>query len=158
MLKTLFIKIENSPGALSRVIGLFSQRGYNIESLNVSPTHKSSVSHIIIKTLENEISIIKIAQQLKKLIDVIQVKIINNKNYIERKLILLQLHVKTKNIKKILSIIIFLKSEIIKFDNNTFIIGMLGSNKKIKSFINIIKKMGKINKISTSEIIRISKT
>ena len=86
------ILLENEAGALSRVSGLFSARGYNIESLNVAPTHDSTVSRITVVTDGSDKVIEQIEKQLNKLIDVVKVLDLTADEHIEREILLLKLH------------------------------------------------------------------
>ncbi|MBZ2279205.1 acetolactate synthase small subunit, partial [Buchnera aphidicola] len=91
MRRILSIILENESGALSRVIGLFSQRGYNIETVTIAPTEDPTLSKMTIQTVGNTKSIEQIEKQLHKLIDVLKVVKIDNNSYIERELMLLKI-------------------------------------------------------------------
>lgn len=82
--------LENQPGALSRVVGLFSQRGYNIETLNVSPTDDETLSRLNITTKTDEMQLEQIQKQLHKLIDVLKVQEVTECEHIERELMLVK--------------------------------------------------------------------
>lgn len=81
--------LENEPGALSRVVGLFSQRGYNIDSLTVAPTQEPSLSCITIQIISNHKTLEQIKKQLNKLIDVVKVNELKNIYVIEREIMLI---------------------------------------------------------------------
>ena len=93
--RIISVLMENEPGALSRVVGLFSQRGYNIDSLNVAPTNDRSLSRLTLTTVCDNPVIEQITKQLNKLIDVVKVQDIAEGNHIERELMLIK--VKAKN-------------------------------------------------------------
>lgn len=82
--------LENEPGSLSRVVGLFSQRGYNIESLTVSPTEDQTLSRLNITTASDAMELEQIQKQLHKLIDVIKVQEVTEADYVERELLLVK--------------------------------------------------------------------
>lgn len=82
--------LENQPGALSRVVGLFSQRGYNIESLTVSPTDDETLSRMNITTTSDEMQLEQIQKQLHKLIDVLKVQEVTEYDHIERELMMVK--------------------------------------------------------------------
>ncbi|MGB5325692.1 MAG: acetolactate synthase small subunit, partial [Pseudomonadales bacterium] len=82
--RILSLLMENEPGALSRVVGLFSQRGYNIETLNVAPTNDTSLSRLTLTTIGNERTIEQITKQLNKLVDVIKLVDLTEGEHIER--------------------------------------------------------------------------
>ena len=97
MQKVISLLMENQAGALSRVVGLFSQRGYNIDSLIVAPTSDSTVSRLTMTTHEDEKVVEQITKQVNKLIDVVKVKDLTGNNLIDRELLLIKLEVNTKN-------------------------------------------------------------
>ena len=97
MQKVISLLMENQAGALSRVVGLFSQRGYNIDSLIVAPTLDPTVSRLTMTTHEDEKVVEQITKQVNKLIDVVKVKDLTGNNLIDRELLLIKLEVNTKN-------------------------------------------------------------
>ena len=97
MQKVISLLMENQAGALSRVVGLFSQRGYNIDSLIVAPTSDPTVSRLTMTTHEDEKVVEQITKQVNKLIDVVKVKDLTGNNLIDRELLLIKLEVNTKN-------------------------------------------------------------
>jgi acetolactate synthase-1/3 small subunit len=97
MQKVISLLMENQAGALSRVVGLFSQRGYNIDSLIVAPTSDSTVSRLTMTTHEDEKVVEQITKQVNKLIDVVKVKDLTGNNLIDRELLLIKLEINTKN-------------------------------------------------------------
>ncbi|WP_343189587.1 acetolactate synthase small subunit [Buchnera aphidicola] len=153
----LSVLLENEFGALSRVIGLFSQRGYNIDSLNVAPTQDPTLSLLTIKTIGNKRCIEQIKKQLNKLIDVLKVVKIKKNKYISREIILIKIKKKYKkkiNKKKTKK---KFKYSIINKNKKYLILQKTGNEKKINKFIKKIKNKIKIKKISRSGIINISK-
>ena len=90
MRRILSVLLENEPGALSRVVGLFSQRGYNIESLNVAPTDDHSLSRLTLTTTGDDLKIEQINKQLNKLIDVVKVVDLTEGAHVERDLLLVK--------------------------------------------------------------------
>ena len=90
MRRILSVLLENESGALSRVVGLFSQRGYNIESLNVAPTDDHSLSRLTVTTTGDDLKIEQITKHLNKLIDVVKLVDLTEGNHIERELMLVK--------------------------------------------------------------------
>ena len=90
MRRIISVLLENQPGALSRVVGLFSQRGYNIESLTVAPTEDVTLSRLNITVIANENILEQIEKQLHKLIDILKVANITESAYIEREIALVK--------------------------------------------------------------------
>lgn len=116
MKRTVALLMENQPGALSRVVGLFSQRGYNIESLIVAATEDSSLSRLTMTTTGDQKVIEQITKQLNKLIDVVKVLDLGESDYVERELLLVKfLHesVNKEVIKELNGVIVFENNELL---------------------------------------------
>ena len=92
MKRVIALLMENQPGALSRVVGLFSQRGYNIETLIVAPTNDPTLSRLTMTTIGDEKVVQQITKQLDKLIDVVTVCDLGESEFVERELILVKLN------------------------------------------------------------------
>ena len=90
MRRILSVLLENEPGALSRVVGLFSQRGYNIETLNVAPTEDASLSRLTLTTVGDDDTIEQITKQLNKLVDVVKLVDLSEGAHIERELMMIK--------------------------------------------------------------------
>ena len=90
MRRIISILMENEPGALSRVVGLFSQRGYNIETLNVAPTDDSTLSRLTLTTIGDDLHIEQITKQLNKLVDVVKIVDLTEGAHVERDLMLIK--------------------------------------------------------------------
>lgn len=156
MQHVLLIILENEAGALSRVIGLFSQRGYNIEKLTVIPTHTKLLSNITIYTSGNLNIIQQIKKQLKKLINVIKVTQIKYSDYIKQEILLIKILIKNEIIKKkITKILNKYNGEIIHIRNNIYIIKFSDTISKIQRIFYKIKKKIKILKYINSAIFEI---
>lgn len=151
----LLILLENEPGSLSRVVGLFSQRGYNIESITVSPTEDITISSVTIQTNGDKKTIEQIEKQLHKLINVLKVTQINQNNYIEREIALIKIQNSGYALEQSKIIIETFNGKIIDIIPNIYTIEITGSSKKINIFLNIIKKISTIIEISRSGIIGI---
>ncbi|VAX76449.1 acetolactate synthase small subunit [Buchnera aphidicola] len=157
MRRILSILLENESGALSRVVGLFSQRGYNIDSLSVAPTENHKISRLTIQTFGNKKTIEQIEKQLQKLIDVHYVVEITNKNYIEREILLIKIQIKDyKKTHKINQLIEIYQGVIIDCSSEQYIIQISSTNHIIDSFLNIAKKSFVILESSRSGILCIS--
>ena len=114
--RTVALLMENQPGALSRVVGLFSQRGYNIESLIVAATEDSSLSRFTMTTTGDQKVIEQITKQLNKLIDVVKVLDLGESDYVERELLLVKFShgsINTEVIKELDGEIIFKNNELL---------------------------------------------
>lgn len=156
MRRILSILLENESGALSRVIGLFSQRGYNIETVTVAPTEDPSLSKMTIQTVGNEKSIEQIEKQLHKLIDVLRVSKIEQTSHIEREIMLLKVQKNsyTNDIKHITEVF---RGQIVDITSTTYVLQLAGTTKKLDSFLKIIRSISEIIEMTRSGIVGIAR-
>jgi len=130
------ILIENEAGALSRVVGLFSARAYNIESLTVAPTEDDSLSRITIVAIGTDRIIEQITKQLNKLVDVVKLLDLSDGPHIEREMVLVKVKAATmaqrEDIKRLADIF---RGHIIDVTTSTYTIELTGSGRKVDSFI-----------------------
>ncbi len=131
--------MENESGALSRVAGLFSARGYNIESLTVAPTEDPSLSRMTIVTFGSEEIIEQITKQLNKLVDVVKLADITEGNHIERELMLIKVRAtdaqQRSEMKRLTDIF---RGRIIDVTDTTYVIELTGTCEKLDAFIEAI--------------------
>lgn len=137
---TIALLLENESGALSRVAGLFSARGYNIESLNVSMTDDPSLSRMTLVTWGDEQTIEQIVKQLNKLVDVVKLMDLAEHKHIARELMLVKIGAKNveacAGIKRIADIF---RGRIIDIANKTYTIEITGGRAKIEAFLEAMK-------------------
>ena len=133
------ILLENEAGALSRVAGLFSARGYNIETLTVAPTEDLSLSRLTIVTSGTDEVIEQITKQLNKLIDVIKVVDLSEAAHIERELMLIKVRATGKDREEIKRMADIFRGRIIDVTESTYVIELTGSGSKLDSFIQAIE-------------------
>jgi len=145
MKRTVALLMENQPGALSRVVGLFSQRGYNIESLIVAATEDSSLSRLTMTTTGDQKVIEQITKQLNKLIDVVKVLDLGESDYVERELLLVKfLH---ESINK--EVIKELNGEIV-FENNELLnIQFVGTSKELDQVLKDLESSNPLEIVRT---------
>ena len=131
--------MENESGALSRVAGLFSARGYNIQSLTVAPTEDPSLSRMTIVTHGSEEIIEQITKQLNKLVDVVKLADITEGGHLERELMLIKVradsHVLRDETKRVTDIF---RGRILDVSDDTYTIELTGSGDKLDAFINAL--------------------
>ncbi len=129
------ILMENESGALSRVAGLFSARGYNIESLTVAPTVDPTMSRLTLVTRGSEAIIEQITKQLNKLIDVVKLIDLVESAHIEREILLIKISVTGEYRSEVVRLAEIFRSRIVDVTAETFVVEVTGSGKKIDAFI-----------------------
>ncbi len=132
------ILLENEAGALSRVAGLFSARGYNIETLTVAPTEDLSLSRLTIVTSGTDEVVEQITKQLNKLVDVIKVVDLSEAAHIERELMLIKVRATGKDREEVKRLADIFRGRIIDVTESTYVIELTGSGSKLDSFIQAI--------------------
>ena len=145
MKRTVALLMENQPGALSRVVGLFSQRGYNIESLIVAATEDPTLSRLTMTTSGDQKVIEQITKQLNKLIDVVKVLDVGESDYVERELLLVKFSHGSINTEVIRE----LNGEII-FENNELInIQFVGTSKELDQVLKDLESSNPLEIVRT---------
>ena len=132
--------MENESGALSRVSGLFSARGYNIESLTVAPTEDATLSRMTIVTSGTDEIIEQIIKQLNKLIDVVKVLDLNDGKFIERELMIVKVKANAQYRDEMKRMCDIFRGRIIDVSDSSFTIELTGSSSKLDAYIESIDK------------------
>jgi len=142
MRHVLSILVENEPGVLSRVAGLFSGRGFNIESLNVGPTLDSEVSLMTITTSAPDVIIEQIVKQLRKLVTVIKVVDMNDHVAVEREMILIQVSAEGDKRAEILRIVDIFRCKVVDVAADELTIEATGDRGKTGAIISLLQRFG----------------
>jgi len=142
MKHTLSILVQNEAGVLSRLAGLFSGRGFNIESLTVAPTQDQAYSRVTIVTMGDDAVIEQICKQLNKLINTIKVMDITGENSIERELVLIKVCAKDEDRSEIIRVVEIFDAKIVDVTAKTYTIEAMGDDVKIRSLIELLRPMG----------------
>lgn len=142
MKHTLSVLLHNKPGVLSRVTGLFSGRGFNIESLCVAETLDPKVSCLTLVTLGNENIIEQITKQLHKLIDVIKVYDLSEGEFVEREMVLLRIKADSHTRAEVLRVIDIFRGKVVDVSARSYAVEVTGSAAKIQAVIDILKPIG----------------
>ena len=135
MRRILSMLMENEPGALSRVVGLFSQRGYNIETLNVAATDDPTLSRLTLTTLGDDLHIEQVTKQINKLVDVVKVVDLTEGAHVERDLMLIKVRatgVARDEVKRTTDIF---RGQIVDVGPNVYTIQLVGTSDKLDSFV-----------------------
>lgn len=135
MRRIISILLENEPGALSRVVGLFSQRGYNIDTLTVAPTEDKTLSRLTLTTAGDDVVIEQITKQLNKLIDVVKVIDLTEGAHVERELMLLKVKVLGAQRDEIKRTVDIFRGQIIDVSPTSFVVQLSGDSGKLDAFI-----------------------
>jgi len=129
------ILLENESGALSRVAGLFSARGYNIQSLTVAPTEDPSLSRITLVTTGNDDIVEQITKQLNKLVDVVKVIDLSEAPHVERELLMIKVRATGKDREEMKRLADIFRGHIIDVTDSAYVIELTGTSNKLDSFI-----------------------
>ena len=129
------VLLENEPGALSRVVGLFSARGYNIETLTVAPTEDPTLSRMTIVTTGDERVIEQITKQLNKLVDVLKVSDLSEGDHIEREIVLVKVRADGANRDEVKRTADIFRGQIVDVTPNLYTVQLVGTSDKLDAFI-----------------------
>ncbi len=148
----LSILVDNQPGVLSRISGLFSGRGYNIESLCVAETTDPLVSRVTIVTKAELPIIEQIEKQLNKLINVIKVNDFTDKKYVAREMALIKVQAKQEDRADILRIVDIFRCKVIDVSQEHYTLEVTGNEEKMSAILNLLKPIG-IKEIARTGVI-----
>ena len=129
------VLLENEPGALSRVVGLFSQRGYNIETLNVAPTEDPTLSRLTLTTIGDDSKIEQIIKHLNRLIDVVKLVDLSEGSHVERELMLIKVKATGAQRAEIKRTTDIFRGQIVDVGSTLYTIQILGTAEKLDAFI-----------------------
>ena len=148
----LSIQVDNEPGVLSRIAGLFSGRGYNIESLSVAATDNPKISRVTMVTVADNYIMEQIKKQLNKLINVITVNDLTGSNFIQRGLALIKVNAKGENRDEIVRIVNIFRYKIVDVSSDSYIIQATAKEDKLDAFIELLKPLGIKEIVQTGSI------
>lgn len=142
MRHTISVLVENKFGVLTRVAGLFSGRGYNIDTLNVAPTADPTASRMTIVTRGDDATLDQIVKQLNKLVDVLKVQDFREDEFVDRELVLVKVAVDTKTRAEVMQITDIFRAKIVDVQPKSLTIEVTGDESKTEKFINLMKSFG----------------
>lgn len=140
MRHVIAVLLENESGALSRVAGLFSARGYNIESLTVAPTHDPTLSRMTIVTSGTERVVEQITKQLNKLVDVVRLTDLTETYFLEREIMLVKLRAVEQARSEIKRVADIFRGRILDVTESSYIVELTGDAAKLDAFMNAVGK------------------
>lgn len=152
MRHTISVLVENKFGVLTRVAGLFSGRGFNIDSLNVAPTHDSTVSRMTIVTRGDDKTVDQIVKQLDKLVDTIEVIDFREGEYVDRELVLIKVGVNAASRAEVMQITDIFRAKIIDVQPKSLTIEITGDESKVEKFIELMRPFGILDLTRTGRV------
>ncbi len=138
MKRIISVLIENAPGALSRVVGLFSQRGYNIETLTVAPTEDETLSRLTLTTIGDDHKIEQITKHLNKLIDVVKLVDLTEGAHIERELMLVKVKASGAQRAEVKRCVDIFRGQIVDVTSSLYVIQITGTSDKLDAFFQAV--------------------
>jgi acetolactate synthase I/III small subunit len=149
---TIAVLVENKFGVLSRVAGLFSARGYNIESLSVGETLDPSVSRMTLVVRGDEFVIEQVVKQLHKLVDVIKVSDLTEDRHVQRELALMRVNAEPQHRAEILRTADIFRAKVVDVTPNTFTLEVTGDEEKIDAIIELLRPVGIQELVRTGKV------
>ena len=146
------VLVENKSGVLAKVAGLFSRRGFNIESLAVGPTDNEKIARITIVVNIDEDSIEQVTKQLHKLINVLKIQKLNPEYSVQRELVLIKVNTENKSRAEILEIVNIFRANVVDVTKNSIMLELTGASSKINAFEELLKPYGILEFVRTGMI------
>jgi acetolactate synthase I/III small subunit len=152
MRHTISVLLENKFGALTRVAGLFSGRGYNIDTLNVGPTHDPKTSRMTIVTRGDDATVEQIVKQLNKLVDVIEVSDFRDGEYVDRELVLVKVKTGKDNRAEVAQLTELFRAKVVDVQAASLTIEITGGESKIEKFLMLMRDFGILDITRTGKV------
>ena len=152
MRHTISVLVENKFGVLTRVAGLFSGRGYNIDTLNVAPTQDPAQSRMTIVTRGDDATLDQIVKQLNKLVNVIQVQDFREDEYIDRELVMVKVAVNSQSRAEVIQFTDIFRAKIVDVQATSLTIELTGDESKVEKFIELMRAFGVLDLTRTGKV------
>ena len=152
MKHTISVLVENKFGALARIAGLFSGRGFNIDSLTVSPTHDESMSKMTIVTRGDDAVLEQIDKQLNKLVDVVKVTDLTGSGLVARELMLIKVKADPETRSEVLEMVSIFNAKVVHVHQQALTLEVTGKSEKLDSFTELMEKFGIIELARTGKV------
>jgi acetolactate synthase-1/3 small subunit len=153
MRHTISVLVENEFGVLARVAGLFSGRGFNIESLSVGETLDPTVSRITLVTTGDDQVLAQVTKQLNKLIPVIRVADFKEADRIERELVLIKVETDERTRGQVMNIVDIFRAKIVDVSPRTYVIEVTGTTEKIRAILDLLRPIGLLEIARTGKVV-----
>lgn len=157
MRRIISLLLENESGALSRVVGLFSQRAYNIETLTVAPTEDPTLSRMTIVTTGDERVIEQITKQLNKLVDVLKVSDLTDGDHIEREIVLVKVRADGSNRDEVKRTADIFRGQIVDVTPHLYTVQLVGTSDKLDAFIRNMSETTEVVEVVRSGVCGVSR-
>ena len=138
----LSVLVEDNAGVLTKVVGLFSRRGFNIHSLAVGVTNIEGVSRITIEVIGDELTVEQISKQLNKLVDVIKIKVSKSDDLVKRGLLLVKVKISPKSRAEVIQIADIFRAKVVDVSQTTLTAELTGNDTKINAFLDMLAPYG----------------
>jgi len=152
MRHTISVLVENKFGALTRIAGLFSGRGYNIDTLNVAPTADPTASRMTIVTRGDDATLEQVVKQLNKLADIMKVQDFRDGEYVDRELVLVKVGVDSKTRAEVMQITDIFRAKIVDVQPKSLTIEITGNESKIDKFLKLMEGFGVMDLTRTGKV------
>jgi acetolactate synthase I/III small subunit len=152
MRHTISVLVENKFGVLTRVAGLFSGRGYNIDTLNVGPTNDPATSRMTVVTRGDDATVEQIVKQLNKLPNVLKVQDFRDGEYVDRELVLVKVGVDSKSRAEVMQITDIFRAKIVDVQPKSLTVEVTGSEDKVEKLLDLLKGFGVMDVTRTGKI------
>ena len=149
---TISVLVENKFGVLARVAGMISGRGFNIDSLNVAPTHDATLSRITIVLKGDDSALDLCTKQLRKLVNVVEVNDFKEEQAVARELVLVKVRTDSKTRPEILQITDVFRAKIVNLSHDNLIIESTGDEEKVNAFLNLLEPFGIVELARTGRL------
>lgn len=152
MKHTLSVLVENKPGALTRVAGLFARRGFNIDSLAVGETHDPTISRMTISVDGKDQPIEQVTKQLYKLVNVLKISDLDEAGAVERELVLIKVMADADTRPEIMQIVEVFRAGIVDVSRTTMMIEVTGDRDKVKAMLQLLQPFGTVELVRTGMV------
>lgn len=147
--------VENQPGVLARIVGLISGRGYNIESLNVGPTHDATVSRLTIQVPGDDRVLEQVTKQLNKIVDVIKVTDLTRQKFVKPELVLIKVHAPRNKRSEIVELVRAFGAQIVSVGTQSLIVQIV-DGEKVDDLLELLRPFGLMD-LSRSGVVAMTK-
>jgi len=152
MQHVISVLVDNEPGVLSRVSGLFSGRGFNIESLNVAETLDPTISRMTLVTRGNDQIIEQIIKQLNKLVNVIKVIDLTGSEFVEREMAMIKVSAEAASRAEVLRVVDIFRGQVVDVSPKSYTLEITGNDKKIQAVIDLLAPIGILEIVRTGRV------